>query len=492
MAYQILLVDDELPALRFMQSIIEKYAPDFQVACTCPSAEKAYEYLKAHSVDVMITDITMQKMNGIELAKLARRLQQDIHIVIISGYAEFEFAQGAIQASVDDYILKPVGIPLMKQVLSKLKALLDEEHSSHAAVILPAIACDLPFAKEEIRRYYSHQDYRFALIRWGGVDPRQQKPLRATSLIYPIDKRFYALRGRDDEERILIFPSCDLEAFLSGVSVYMAQRSGLTTWTVIYQAAPQPIVMLYNFLKQAYPALQSQSVIGKHQILPIAPGAHIARPPLLTPAEMNQMNFFCMAGKYGNVKDFFLSLAAALENSAAPQVSVWSVVQQIVLNLAGILPSVKSNYDQIESSIADLFLYASSYGELMASMYEVLFEDESNARDRKLTTRELYDFAIRYIEENYAKPLSVQSVCDELGISQTYLSRLFRKFSDTTFNTYLMRQRMEAAMTLLKEKPEMLLRDVAACVGYEDSSYFSKVFYQYTGQKPSQYISGQK
>lgn len=162
MAYQVLLVDDELPALRFIQSIIEKYAPDFQVTHTCPSGEKAYEYLQSHAVDVLITDIAMQRMNGIELAKLARRLQQDIHIVVISGYAEFEFAQGAIQAAVDDYILKPVGISQMKQVLSKLKSALDEEHSSHAAVILPAIACDLPFSKEDIVRYYAHQDYRFA------------------------------------------------------------------------------------------------------------------------------------------------------------------------------------------------------------------------------------------------------------------------------------------------------------------------------------------
>lgn len=65
MAYQVLLVDDELPALRFIQSIIEKYAPDFQVTHTCPSGEKAYEYLQSHAVDVLITDIAMQRMNGI-------------------------------------------------------------------------------------------------------------------------------------------------------------------------------------------------------------------------------------------------------------------------------------------------------------------------------------------------------------------------------------------------------------------------------------------
>jgi two-component system response regulator YesN len=94
---------------------------------------------------------------------------------------------------------------------------------------------------------------------------------------------------------------------------------------------------------------------------------------------------------------------------------------------------------------------------------------------------------VHYIEENYAQPLSMQSVCDEIGISQTYLSRLFRKYSETTFNAFLTRCRMEAAMKLLRDKPDLLLRDVAACVGYDDSSYFTKVFHQYTGKTPSQF-----
>ena len=81
----------------------------------------------------------------------------------------------------------------------------------------------------------------------------------------------------------------------------------------------------------------------------------------------------------------------------------------------------------------------------------------------------------------------MQSVCEEVGISQTYLSRLFRKYSDTTFNAFLTRCRMEAAIKLLQEKPNLLLRDVAICVGYEDSRYFTKVFHQYTGKPPSQF-----
>ena len=99
----------------------------------------------------------------------------------------------------------------------------------------------------------------------------------------------------------------------------------------------------------------------------------------------------------------------------------------------------------------------------MASIYGLVF-DSDYALDRKMTTQELYDCAIQYIQENFAQPLSMQSVCDELGISQTYLSRLFRKYGNTTFNTYLTRCRMDAAIRILQEKPNMLLREVAACL----------------------------
>lgn len=490
MAYQVLIVDDEMPALHLLQKLMEKYAPDFKIAQMCTGADAALSFLQGNPVDVLITDITMPKRNGIELAMAARKIQPDIHIFIISGYAEFEYAQGAIQASVDEYILKPMNGSQMKRVMDKLRVQLDEERNSRAAAILPALACGLPYNKQDLLRYFMNGTYRFALIRWGGIDPHMPRKLQASSLILPVSPGHHALRGRDEDERILIFPEGDFEHFLSEVSVYMTQRFDITTWTVIYQPQPYPLVMLDKFIAQAIPMLQRTSVIGKHQILPIAvPPANSAgkAASLLSVSDLNQLQFYCSTGRYNHIKEFFQTFADTLERDAVPENQVYLVIQQIILHLAASLSSLKNNYERTKKSLNDLFVYASSYSELMANLYAILFENETNPRNRKLSTKELYDSAVSYIEQNYAKPLNVQSVCNELGISPTYLSRLFRKYGDTTFNTYLITQRMEAAKALLADKPDMLLRDVAACVGYEDSSYFAKVFYQYTGKKPSQF-----
>ncbi len=107
-AYKILIVDDEMPALRYLRSIVEKYGQGYEVANTCTSGEAALAHLQKEHIDLLLTDISMPTMDGITLALKARDLQPDIHIIIVTGYADFEYAKGAIQASVEDYILKPI------------------------------------------------------------------------------------------------------------------------------------------------------------------------------------------------------------------------------------------------------------------------------------------------------------------------------------------------------------------------------------------------
>ena len=143
--YRVLIVDDEMPALRFVQSIIERFATNFQVAGVATSGEQGFQLLEQQMFDLLITDIGMRGMNGIELAQAARAMQPNIRIVIISGYGKFEYAQGAIQAGVDDYLLKPVSISKMTAILENLEKKLDANQSDLNATLLPAIACKQPY-----------------------------------------------------------------------------------------------------------------------------------------------------------------------------------------------------------------------------------------------------------------------------------------------------------------------------------------------------------
>ena len=143
--YRVLVVDDEMPALRFISSIIEQFSNGFHVTGTASSGELALEFLQKNTVDLLLTDISMHGMNGIELARVARQMQPNIHIVIISGYGEFDYAQGAIQAGVDNYLLKPVSISRMSTVLQEIQRKMEMENMGRSNSVLPALACGQPF-----------------------------------------------------------------------------------------------------------------------------------------------------------------------------------------------------------------------------------------------------------------------------------------------------------------------------------------------------------
>ncbi|MBR6965896.1 MAG: response regulator [Clostridia bacterium] len=486
--YRVLIVDDELPAQRFVRSIIEQFASRFQVTGTAASGEQGLQFLQQNTVDLLITDISMHGMNGIELAKMARAIQPNIHIVIISGFGEFEYAQGAIQAGVDEYLLKPVSISKMTAILQSLEKKMKSDTTDLTAVLLPAIACRHPYSKDDAAQLYHRKSFRFVLVRWGNLDMALPHTLGATTLAPQGEEPFRILRGRDAEEQILIAPEGPMEEFLSSLSVYMTCRGNLSTWTAVYTPSVREIEFLPDFIGWALNMLYYRTVIGRHKILQFTGGTSAENRIFLPAADLKQFSYFITAGKFRMIRDYFLSQAVSWEKEQTPQRQVWHMARQIIREAASASQVIGARFEEILADFNNVIRTAPSYSAMMTGLYSLLF-DQDSIRNRKLSAQELYDYAVQYIRENYAQPLSMQSVCDEIGISQTYLSRLFRKYSDTTFNTLLTKCRMEAAMKLLQEKPDLLLRDVAACVGYDDSSYFTKVFHQYTGKTPSQFVS---
>ena len=146
----------------------------------------------------------MHGINGIELSKQVHNANPHIHIIIISGYAEFEYAQGAIQASVDEYILKPVSVSQMRTVLNRLKEKLDTEFTLQLSKVLPALACNGNVNQNDVDLLFGASKYRFALIRFGNLNLRLQDKLLSTSLTQSSNTECYTLRGRDDDEQILV------------------------------------------------------------------------------------------------------------------------------------------------------------------------------------------------------------------------------------------------------------------------------------------------
>lgn len=125
--YRLLLLDDEEIVTRGIQKVFDLEKSGFQVVGVFQNPQKALESLPGLQPDLMITDIKMPQMSGLDFAAEAKQLLPESEIVILSGYGDFGFAQSAVKIGVSDYLLKPIKKDDFQQMLDTMHAKLEEK-----------------------------------------------------------------------------------------------------------------------------------------------------------------------------------------------------------------------------------------------------------------------------------------------------------------------------------------------------------------------------
>ena len=125
--YRILLVDDEILVRDAIRENIDWKSMDCELVGDCENGQQAADFVKTHPVDIVLTDILMPYMDGMELSHFLHDNYPDIVIVIFSGFGEFEYAKKAIQYNVSEYMLKPVTAMELREVIEKMKEKVDQQ-----------------------------------------------------------------------------------------------------------------------------------------------------------------------------------------------------------------------------------------------------------------------------------------------------------------------------------------------------------------------------
>ena len=151
---RIILVDDEKHILRGMKLLISRLGEEYEVCETFNNAKDALDFIRREDVDIIITDISMPEMTGLELIHEAKEIKPDIKCVILSGYNDFEYARAAIKMSVADYLLKPVDDASLKEVLERISGQEENLTSKIGIITSDELSKDTEFIIKEIENHY--------------------------------------------------------------------------------------------------------------------------------------------------------------------------------------------------------------------------------------------------------------------------------------------------------------------------------------------------
>lgn len=489
--YQVMLADDEPTALNLLQMIIEKKCEGFQVAGIAYNGQEALEKMKSLHPDVLITDIQMPVMNGLDLIGKAKEEDSDLVSIVISGYQEFEYAKTAMRYGVTDYILKPIVPSELCALLEKVKNRLDIRYYRNRNALMHRLVNEIPISEEELKRYFQSPRYYGAITRRNGLPTRFSE--RGQKEIFSDIHEWMLTYGRDDQETLYLCPE---ELVEEGQYVEMIKRqigkeqpdaSYLTT--VICKKAAS-VDQIGEMVKGLYRMLDTSIVLGKSQTLFLdGEKNEVSVEDAGNFDYLQDLEYLAKNQKYERLQKETASLIQKWGQEERPQIWMEGRLRQICYLLQR-YDSCNMDYRECEFLLDETFANAENVQQLITGMDDIFFKDkkEDSMTMQKLNTEEYFQKIKEYIQEHMAEALSLQKVSREMGVSQTYLSRLFRKYENSTFNNYLTALRMEKAKVLLKSGDRIYVKDVAEQVGYKDQFYFSRIFHSYTGVRPSEYL----
>lgn len=158
---KVLVVEDEHIILKYIAQKLKDADPDVEIIGLAEDVPAAMEIMRANPPDILFTDIEMPGMDGIELIGWAKKHFKDMHVVVISGYSNFDYAKAALRYGVFDYLLKPIEKETLGQVLHEIKQLIFaerklEEQGSRAqqgAAVKELEIAEEPDLAQSIRQY---------------------------------------------------------------------------------------------------------------------------------------------------------------------------------------------------------------------------------------------------------------------------------------------------------------------------------------------------
>lgn len=498
----VLLIDDEQITLDGLQRMMPWAKMGIDEVLCSRSGEEAVSLCLEKTPDIIISDVRMPGMTGIELCSWAREFLPGCQLIFISGYADKEYLKSAIQLDAVSYIEKPVELTELTCAVRRAIQRIQKE------------------TKNRDNQNYSLMTRRLALLSMLDNRMEEKTPELYFELLLDnsaghrafcaISWQFRTLEEGNDPS-IALIPILET-VFSGGVrdTVRQSRREALTVISAADEEMLRPDSKAMRHLAE---------IIGRE---PRGLFGGVGKPfrsadefqqAIRTSALAKQELFFSSYGHlgFGNMTpDFSFEIDSSIFEQFQKEIAqkdqkavleTFRLLKEKILEKESALPSeVRKLYFQwlLQASAVQGNMQKgkavdlSSLWQAVAScdtLEELHFFAENKIRDwlPEYHYSAAVEQTLAIIQKEYAdENLNLRSLAEKVYLSPSYLSNVFRQETGETLSDYLTGIRIEHAKRMLKER-KLTLYYIAIAVGYQDASYFARVFRKVTGMSPSQY-----
>ena len=477
------VADDVLLARKAVEKLILEWDRDSTVCCSCDNGDEVLKVLEDQKVDVLVTDIRMPGLNGIALSEVVRQRFPSVDVVLVSGYATFDYARAALHNGVRDYLLKPLKREDLFHTLDAIKKARAEEKR-----------------QEDLLREVQKRAGSFLLLRYlsgeerpEDVLPREMTGLKngcffaAQIMVKGVKFEELSIRLRDlSFSRDLIFE--DILHSGAGVIVSCGEERAVAVYDKKIRALG---TLAEQERKEGHPAAVGVSMLltGPDSIREAYSQARRACCLRLQDPERGLYRFDNDRGKELLSKEDLHLIRNHLNAKRVKEAKEFCLKKLIQPDMTTVL--------QLEQSYQALLGICFTMD--MEAIYRPLWDfDDMNGlldyicsmaccsgeTDRTVNEGDIIDEIQAFLEDNYYCEISLNELAaTKYFMNPNYLSRLFKARTGMGMAKYLLGLRMKKAEELL-ENGDMNINEVALMVGYTSPSYFIQNFKKYFGRTP--------
>lgn len=494
--YKVLIVDDEPLIREGLKTIIDWEEYGFEVAATAINGLDAMEKLPAIKPDLMIVDIRMPDIDGIKLMQTIQdQYRPSPRFLILSGYAEFDFARAAMQMRADGYLLKPVDEDELIEYLKRVKALLDEEQADRQSVGLRReriVQLLLAGESKEIAKSeltgWDWPAYEVILVKL-----QNRTEIEASDIAHIKSKLMETFEAAGAGTVFSMDPYLGILLGSNGaVQSHRAAYEGIAgacrEYGVDFIAVSGGIRDLRELAGSYSRALELMA----HRFVYEGGRIHVREP------QVDRENGFdralteekiYLALDLGNVKGVEVLVreaGTAMLASGMSEQDIKTAFVQMMTNVIGKLaqsrPEFRDKSGTFSTELFDAYCeyrYYALLDRLCALGVAMAAKLDGYGADKQF--RKLLDL----IHRNYRENLRLETLAEAFNYNSSYLGKLFKNTTGEHFNTYLDKVRIEKAKEFLDQG--MKVYQVAEKVGYSNVDYFHSKFRKYVGSSPSAY-----